>query len=200
MNSMLRTARCGALVHVALSIYHLLLGTLTASWWLLTLGVYYLLLSIVRIVVLRTPHHPRFALRFTGITLIVLSLPLAGTVLLSVLHDRGHQYHIIIMIAMAAYAFAKITLATVNLVRVRRSRSALRLTLRNISFADAAVSIFALQRSMLATFEGMTGAEIRLMNALLGTAVCLLVPLLGVHLLKNKNFQKRSSQNRSMGL
>ena len=92
----------------------------------------------------------------------------------------------IVMIAMAAYAFTKITLATIKLVKARHSTSATLITLRNISFADAFVSIFALQRSMLVSFEGMTEAEIVIMNATLGSAVCVIVFLLGVNLLRNK--------------
>ena len=92
----------------------------------------------------------------------------------------------IVMIAMAAYAFTKITLATIKLMKARRSTSATLITLRNISFADAFVSIFALQRSMLVSFEGMRETEIVIMNATLGSAVCVIVFLLGVNLLRNK--------------
>ena len=55
--------------------------------------------------------------------------------------------------------------------------------LRSLSLADAAVSIFALQRSMLASFEGMSEENIQLMNALTGTAVYLLIALLGINLI-----------------
>ena len=87
---------------------------------------------------------------------------------------------------MAAYAFMKITLATINLLKARRSTSATCIALRNISFADAFVSIFALQRSMLVSFEGMTESEIVVMNAALGSAVCVIVIMLGINLLRSK--------------
>lgn len=87
---------------------------------------------------------------------------------------------------MAAYAFTKITLATIKFIKVRRSTSATLITLRNISFADAFVSIFALQRSMLVSFEGMIETEIVIMNATLGSAVCVIVFLLGLNLVRNK--------------
>ena len=172
--------------NIAFATYHIVMGLLTSSWWLLTLGSYYLVLSIVRFVVLRSKSKERFIAKFTGWMLIILSIPLAGTVMLSVVRDRGHELHMIVMIAMAAYAFTKITLATIKLIKARRSTSATLITLRNISFADAFVSIFALQRSMLVSFEGMTETEIVLMNAFLGSAVCVIVFLLGVNLLRNK--------------
>lgn len=172
--------------NIAFAIYHLLLGLYTSSWWLLTLASYYFVLSIVRYVVLRYKSKEDFIIRFTGWMLILLSVPLVGTVILSVLRDRGHELHMIVMIAMAAYAFTKITFAMIKLIKARRSKSARLVTLRNISLADASVSIFALQRSMLVSFEGMTETEIVIMNAALGSAVCVIAFLLGANLLRNK--------------
>ena len=186
MDRTLKLALLSLLFNIAFALYHLVLGIITRSWWLLTLGSYYLVLSIVRFVVLRAGSKERFITGFTGWMLILLSLPLAGTVILSAVKDRGLKLHMIVMIAMATYAFAKITLATINLLKARRSTSATLITLRNISFADAFVSIFALQRSMLVSFQGMTKEEIVIMNAALGSAVCVIVMLLGINLLKNK--------------
>jgi len=172
--------------NIAFAIYHLVIGAATSSWWLLTLGSYYLVLSIVRFVVLRSKSEERFITKLTGWMLILLSIPVAGTVILSVVRDRGQEHHMIVMIAMATYAFTKITLATIKLIKARQSTSATLITLRNISFADAFVSIFALQRSMLVSFEGMRETEIVIMNTALGSAVCVIVFLLGLNLVINR--------------
>lgn len=161
-------------------------GIITHSWWLFTVGLYYVILSVVRFVVLRTKKNHSFATKFTGGMLMLLSLLLVGTVILAVARDREMVLHEIVMITMALYAFTKITLATVNLVKARRSASAQLITLRNISFADAFVSIFSLQRSMLVSFEGMNELEIQIMNASLGSAVCVIVFLLGLNLVRSK--------------
>ncbi|MBO5305251.1 MAG: hypothetical protein J6B12_00665 [Clostridia bacterium] len=172
--------------NIAFGAYHLVFGVLSSSWWLLTLGSYYLILSIVRFAVLRIKAKERFITKFTWWMLMALSITLVGTVILSVVRDRGYELHMIVMIAMAAYAFTKITLATIHLVKSRRSISVTLITLRNISFADAFVSIFALQRSMLVSFEGMNETEILIMNAALGSAVCVIVFLLGLNLVRSK--------------
>ena len=186
MDKALKFALISLVFNVAFGAYHLVFGIVSSSWWLLTLGSYYLILSTVRFAVLRTKSKERFIIKFTGWMLMVLSIPLSGTVILSLVRDRGHEYHMIVMIAMATYAFTKITLATINLVKSRRSTSATLITLRNISFADAFVSIFALQRSMLVSFEGMTETEILIMNVALGSAVCIIVFLLGLNLVRSK--------------
>ena len=186
MDKTLKFALISLIFNLAFGAYHLVFGIVSSSWWLLTLGTYYLILSMVRFAVLISKSKERFITNFTGWMLMVLFIPLAGTVILSVVRDRGHEYHMIVMIAMATYAFTKITLATIQLVKSRRSTSGVIIALRNISFADAFVSIFALQRSLLVSFEGMTETEILIMNATLGSAVCVIVFLLGLNLVRSK--------------
>lgn len=192
MDRTLKLAIGSLTFNIAFATYYLVMGLVTNSWWLLTLGSYYLVLSLVRFMVLRSKSKERFIAKFTGWMLILLSIPLVGTVILSIVRDRGHERHMIVMIALAAYTFIKITLATIKLIKVRRSSSATLITLRNISFADAFVSIFALQRSMLVSFEGMTETEIVIMNATLGSAVCVIVFLLGLNLVRNRKILFKS--------
>ena len=123
MDRTLKIALASLAFNIAFATYHLVMGFVTRSWWLLTLGSYYLVLSVVRFVVLQTKSKQRYITKFTGWMLILLSIPLAGTVILSVLRDRGHERHMIVMIAMAAYAFTKITLATIKLIPRRKPRS-----------------------------------------------------------------------------
>lgn len=179
------------LCNMVYSAYHMILGITTYSWWLFTIGVYYAILSIVRFVVLKHKGKNGFVIRFTGIMLMVLSISLVGTVILAFVKDRGAEFHLIIMLAIAVYAFSKLTLATIKWIKARKSNSAKLITLRNISFADAFVSIFSLQRSMLVSFEGMTEIEIRMMNAATGSVVCVIVFLLGFNLVQQKNRIKR---------
>lgn len=115
--------------------------------------------------------------------IVVLSFCLIGINTPSVIEDRGTAYHEIIMIAIAADTFTKITIAVIDQIKARHVLSPIVITLRNISFTDAFVSIFTLQRSMLVSFPGMESEEIRLFNILTGTAVWLLVLLLGFNLI-----------------
>ncbi len=186
MDRTLKIALTGMVFNISFSAYYLIFGIVSGSWWLLTLGTYYLILCIVRIFVFRTKKDSRFVTKFTGIMLMVTAIPLAGTVILSVVRDRGHKTHMIVMIAIAVYAFTKIILATVNIIKSRRSTFQKALPMRSISFADSLVSLFALQRSMLVSFEGMTETEIMIMNGVVGSAICVIVFLLGLNLVINK--------------
>jgi len=185
-----KLALVGLLFNMVYSIYHIILGITVYSWWFLTIGIYYAILSIVRFVVLRQKGQNSFVIRFTGIMLILLSISLVGTVILAFLKDRGTEFHLIVMLAIAVYAFTKITLAAIKWVNARKSKSTELITLRNISFADAFVSIFSLQRSMLVSFKGMTEIGIRIMNAATGSAVCIIVFLLGFNLVQQQTIRK----------
>ena len=186
MDRTLRLALVSLLFNMVFSAYHIIFGITTYSWWFFTIGIYYAILSIVRFVVLRHKGKKHFVIRFTGIMLMVLSVSLVGIVILAFVTDRGTEFHLIVMLAIAVYAFTKITLATIKWIKARKSKSAKLITLRNISFADAFVSIFSLQRSMLVSFEGMSEIEIRIMNVATGSAVCIIVFLLGLNLVQQK--------------
>ena len=69
------------------------------------------------------------------------------------------------------------------MVRVKHTASPAQKTLRNIALADACVSVYSMQRSMLQSFPGLTPAEILVFNILTGTAVWLILPLFGCILL-----------------
>ena len=192
MNRIFKSALVSLAFNIAFGAYHIVFGVMERSWWLFTVGVYYVILSTARFAVIMTKRKGRFVTKFAGIMLMVLSVPLAGTVVLAVVTDRGTVFHEIVMISIAVYAFTKITLATVKLVKSRHIRSAKAVTLRNISFATAFVSIFSLQRSMLVSFEGMSESGIRIMNAATGSGVCIIVFLLGLNLVRKEAFIFRS--------
>ncbi len=165
-------------------------GFIANSWWFITVGAYYSVLAVTRFSVLQMERRSRpepelghFAKRITGILLVVLSFCLTGVNTLSAIEDRGTAFHEIIMIAIAVYTFTKLTMAFMGMSKARGISSPIIKTLRNISFADAFVSIYTLQRSMLVSFPGMDAREIRLLNILTGTAVWIVVLLLGINLI-----------------
>lgn len=181
------------LINVVYAIGNCVIGFLSHSWWFITVGAYYVVLATARFSVLQIRRKARdnygtelFARRLTGILLVVLSFCIVGVNVLSALKDRGTVFHEIIMITIAAYTFTKITIAMIGMVKAKNTVSPALKTLRNISLADAFVSVYTLQRSMLVSFPGMQPAEIQLFNILTGTAVWLIILLLGINLIGGK--------------
>lgn len=181
-------------INITYGLGNSLVGFVTYSWWFLTVSAYYIILSIMRFALVMSEKRSKtentengvFVKRFSGAMLLCMSVVLVGTVLLTVKNDIGIKYHEIIMITIATYTFTKLVFAILNLCKSKKLNLPIIKALRNISLADAAVSIFSLQRSMLTSFEGMEIADIRLFNALTGTAVCIIVLVLGINLLRKE--------------
>ncbi len=200
-DKLLRGVLFGLCFDIAYGIYNAVIGILLSSWWLITLGAYYIVLAVMRFSLLRIRQKADgdselelFARRFTGILLIILTVCLIGTVILSVTDNRGSEHHEIIMITIALYAFTKITLAIIRLVQSSKQNSHVLTALRNISLADALVSIFSLQRSMLVSFGDMRYENVMLFNALTGTGVCIAVLTLGINLIGGKKVNMAKSK------
>ena len=173
----------------AYAIGNCIIGLMAHSWWFITMGMYYTVLAVNRFSVLRIKrkyNEELFARRITGILLIVLSLCIVGVNILSAIKERGTTFHEIVMITIATYTFTKITIAIIGMVKAKHTSSQILKTLRNISLADACVSVYTMQRSMLVSFPGMEAAEIKLFNILTGTAVWLVVLFLGINLTGGK--------------
>ncbi len=184
-----QTAIVSLCCNLLYSFYTAGLGLSTVSWWFLALSAYYILLSVMRFAVLLwvgKGKKDHFIPRFTGWVLMGLSVVLAGLTYMSMDSKNAPKHHEIVMITMALYAFLKITLAIMNLIKAGKMPSPALRTLRNIGFADALASIFSLQRSMLVSFGEMSEMNITLFNALTGTAVYLLVFLTGLNLIGGK--------------
>ena len=179
--------------NVAYALGNCIIGFFAHSWWFITVGAYYTVLAITRFSVLQVRRKASgnydtelFARHITGILLVVLSFCIVGVNIMSAVKDRGTAFHIIVMITIATYTFTKITISIIGMVKAKHSASPVIKTLRNISLADACVSIYTMQRSMLVSFPGMEAAEILLLNIFTGTAVWIVVLLLGINLIGGK--------------
>lgn len=188
-------------INFAYAIDNCMIGFLAHSWWFITVGAYYTVLAATRFSVLQIKRKANgnygtelFAKRITGVLLVVLSFCIVGVTILSALKERGTAFHEIVMITIATYTFTKITIAIVGTVKTKQSASPVLKTLRNISLADACVSIYTMQRSMLVTFPGMKAAEIQLFNILTGTTVWIIILFLGMNLIGGKRIDMAKSK------
>lgn len=175
------------------AVFNCVLGIVMKSWWFTAAGAYYIILSVMRICVMlfsqKQRENEKFIMKFSGGMLFALSVVLCGIVYMTVKLDVASQYHEIVMITIALYAFSKLTFAIRGAVVSRKNRRPYVRTLRSISFADAVVSIYSLQRSMLVSFPGMSREGITLFNTLTGVGVCVIVLLTGVNLILKEDYK-----------
>ena len=196
-----RSPHANLAFNVVYALGNCIIGFLNLSWWFITVGAYYTVLAITRFSVLQVKRkasgdyaNELFARRITGILLIVLSFCIVGVNVMSAIKDRGTDFHEIVMITIATYTFTKITISIIGMIKAKHSASPVLKTLRNISLADACVSIYTMQRSMLVSFQGMEAADILLLNIFTGTAVWGFVLLLGINLIGGKYIDMAKSK------
>ena len=182
--NIIKTATVSAIINVGYAAVNLFIGFSEPSWWFISVGIYYFILCATRSAVIAA--RKKDLKFFVGVMLIITALPLLAIAIISSVRDTGNKFHEIVMITMALYAFTKVTLAIINLIKVKKQSAPFEISLRNISLADALVSIASLQRSMLVSFGEMSVSDIHLFNILTGSGVSVLVFLLGLNLIISK--------------
>ena len=194
------------LINVAYTVYNGVIGIMNQSVWFITMAVYYSLLGIMRYYAVSTGRKTSrlddgeqirkkelSVIRTDGILLLVLNLALSGVVLLTIAQDTAKRHSEIMVISIAAYTFYKITMAVVNMVKVRKTKSPILITIRNIGVADALVSMLTLQATMFASFQDKNNWNTNQMNAITGLAVCILISILGISMIWYASKKKKES-------
>lgn len=145
------------------ALYHGYLGLCYASVWHGSIGVFYLLLTVIRGTVLLTEKRNqtrptstqsrcrRRAFLISSVLLLVMDGALIWPIAMMVVLDKPVSMGLTPAIAMAAYTTWKITMASVHMGRQRRRAGGniLVTELRTVNFIDALVSILTLQNTLI---------------------------------------------------
>ena len=120
----------------------------------------------------------------------MMRIALGGAVIMLVSGEGGKSYQGLLIYAVATYTFYKLGMAIRNMIKVRKEKSLLLVILRNISYADALVSLLSLQTALFVAFGQDSGELIPLMNALTSAGVCLMILGIGIYMVrKSKKLQ-----------
>lgn len=192
-------------INVAYTVYNGVIGIMNQSAWFITMAVYYSLLGIMRYCAVSTERKilrmeekemirkkQLSVIKTDGFLLLILNLALSGVVLLTIAQGTAKTYSEIMVISIAAYTFYKITMAVINMVKVRKMESPILIAIRNIGVADALVSVLTLQATMLASFRETSSLDPNRMNGITGLAVCILIAALGVSMIWYASKRKES--------
>lgn len=177
------------LLNLVYGIYNGVLGVVYGSSWFGVLCAYYLTLCAMRCSVMPHPaqksreNYESNLMIFNGIVLILLAFVLACIVLFSLLDSARTSHSTVAMIGIAAYTFYMTVLAVINFLKAHQEKSALLITVRNISLAAATASMMTLERSMISTFSQRDTGYGMGMDACTGAGGFLIVLLLGVSMI-----------------
>ena len=145
------------------ALYNGYLGFRYGSVWHGSIGIFYLLLMVIRGIILMTETRNltrpeaeqnrcrRRTFLISSVLLLVLDLALILPISMMVVLDKPVSVGLIPAIAMATYTTWKITMASIHIGRQRRrpSGNILVAELRTVNFIDALVAILTLQNTLI---------------------------------------------------
>ncbi len=183
-------AVCSLIFDLLFAFYNGILGVLSSSLIFIASACYYLLLSGMRFSAVfferkRKKQNERLTASLVGIMLIILSVIFHVMVIVGMKNKTAVVYGKITMIVIATFTFTKITVASVSAVKHRGESSRLYKSINSVRYSEVAVSLLAMQKSMLVSFEGADEKSALILNAFTGAAVCFFILALGVLTLKN---------------
>lgn len=182
-------------------------GWFSASWWLITLSVYYIILCLARFLLLKESRRldknagsiERAAAewktyRVCGALLLSMTLVLFGIVILIMRIDSKFTYYGILIFAVAAWDFFNLAVAIVYMARHKGKHTPIISAIKMLKLATALVSMLSLQTAMFASFGSTADIGMqRWMNLATGSAVCLMIFGMGLYMVLHAN--KRLKEN-----
>lgn len=177
----------GLLLNVIFAVFNAFVGVSSHSAWFGTMAAYYILLSVMRF---RAVWYNRKAAgkekeiavyRTCGVLFIIMTAALLGAVILLIHSEGGKNYPGFTIYAVAAYTFYKIIISAINMVKAGKLKSPILMTIRDIGYIDACVSVLLLQTAMFSSFGNGQEDFAKWMNGITGMAVCLIVLIMGLH-------------------
>jgi hypothetical protein len=138
--------------------------------------------------------------RNSGIIMLILNIALSQALAQMIFSDAHFTYMGWTVFAYAAYAFYKITMSVIGLIKAHKQDDLTVRAIRNINLVDALVSILALQTALLTTFsEGEI--NISLFNTFSGVVVSIFSVGIGIYMIAsaNKKMKEIQKENKTNG-
>ena len=180
------------ILNMSYVIFQGVLAFITLSPWYISITVYYLLLSLVKgnvfLAKKRNPdceENQAKTYKTSGILFIFLTVAFSGVIVLIYTSNMYFEYAGLMIYAVAAFTFYKLTLAIINIFKAKKHNDMFIQNIRNINLVSALVSIIVLQVAMFQAFSPEHNTSIA--NGLTGAGVSLLILALGIYMIIKAN-------------
>ncbi len=195
---------CSAILNTGYAVIGTVVAFLMNSFWLGALVWYHVVLAAARIAVMLYIRRHRgttqyvyrlHAYIYSGIALIVLSLAIIPVVLLAVWHQNSYVFFggvLIYVCGLALYTVIKLVAGLVNRTRAHKSGNYGLGAVRSIGLADALISVFALQATMLVAFDDEALASV--LNPVTGGLVSAVIFGMGLYMIIVGNIRLRHGE------
>lgn len=192
-------AAAGFLVNIAYAVLLTVVGIVARSVWNITIAVFYFVLIVLKGIVFfcdrkykdNTAKQIKIY-RACGYMFNLLTVALAGIVILINKADMSYEYAELMIYFVAVYTFCKIISSIVQFFKARKQDILIVQTIRNINLVSAIYSVFVLQVSMIQAFGDGNDP---LSNSIAGGVVALLILLVSIYMIvKSHSAEKQISK------
>lgn len=185
----------GMIVNFLYVLFRIVVGIRYASVWFISMAVYYLVLGVLRLSLILSYRHKadideQHCYRRTAWLLFLLNIPMGGMIILMVLTNSGYSYPGYVIYLSAMYTFYTMIFSVINLVKFRRLGSPILSAAKVLNFIAALMSVLGLQTAMIAQFGTESDSFRKMMNAITGGVIWLLVILTAVYMLHQSHRMK----------
>lgn len=198
----------GFAINVLYAVFKFCTGIYFRSVWLGAIAVYYIILSIMRLGLVkkdrrREEYEDSKEQRLEGIKsyrtcgklTFLLNIAVTGFVIQMIWQNKSYSYPGLLIYVSAAYTFYCVTIAIINMAKYRKMEHPVLSAAKMLSFSCALISLLALQTAMLTQFGAGQANFARLMNSLTGGAVCLMIFGMAVYMVRRANREIREMED-----
>ena len=186
----------GLAINMFYAVFKCATGAIFRSAWLWAIGIYYVMLSVIRFTLLRNVRitdkkehtlerkvHEYKSARSCGIMMLALNIAMTGMTIQMIWRNRGYEYKGYMIYISAMYAFYCFINAVVNVIKFAKINNPILSSAKILSLAGVLMSMFALQTAMFSAFD-TSGVEYqRMMNTITGGVVCTLVLCMAIFMI-----------------
>ena len=174
------------------AVIKLVSGVYYRSDWLAAFGLYFLVLTGLRLSL--ASYFRRKPLgtdligeyrrsRLVGVLLLLMDLVLVVIIVRMIAHNESNEYACVLIYAMAAYAFYAVIFAVINILRARGHESPVYYAVKAVDLTAAMAAMLSLTAALIARF-GNDGAFRRMILSVSGAVVSVVVIWLSAILIR----------------
>ncbi len=190
-------------VNIVFAVFEAVCGFLLHSPWMGNLAFYYIVLSLLRFLILRSyrkdssSRHRWRVYRLCGLVMLTLTVVLAGMHILTARQIHAIVYFGYMIYAVALYTFYTVFCAVRNVIVYRKMDDPILSAAKAINLAVAAVSVYSLQSAMVTAFGKPGEEQFRvIMGNCTAAGVFLIIIAIGVAMVRRANRALRQIQKR----
>ena len=171
-------------MNIAAATFTFVMGVWFGSQWLVTVSLYFLVLSSMRLLLLNrerkskrleTPEHKRLydlkSYRACGFLVLLMNMIVGGMIIGMIVHNEGYDYPGLMLYLIGLFAIANFANAIYNVKKYWHIYNPMISAAKRLSFSTALVLVYTLQTSALARFGDNHERLRRILNSVSGAVV-----------------------------